>query len=218
MREDLRLSWSVVVEKVLLRLVVHGSKKTMAKWCEICFPLQAELARCACIPKAVLLVSHMQDALKAEDNWNSMARAAESLGELQEPASLTPLPPLGSRAVSAPSSRLPLGTPMPAETNTSNTVPYPHHSSVLLLESSPHTAIYGAWLLEGRLGLPWLGEPAASGRAALLCCLSSTDIQGFPSLAISPLLSGEEPGRVWRWRTRSLTGRSLSSFPLLGAP
>lgn len=61
-------------------------------------------------------------------------------------------------------------------------VPYPGHSSVLPLEPLPHTAFYGARLLEGRVGLPWLEEPAASGRAALLCCLTSTDIQGIPIL------------------------------------
>lgn len=48
----------VVVDKVLLSLVIHGSKETMAKWCETCFPLQAELAHSAHIPKAVLLVPH----------------------------------------------------------------------------------------------------------------------------------------------------------------
>lgn len=48
----LRLSWLVVVEeKVLLSLVVHGSKETRGKWCETCFPLQGELACCACVPK-----------------------------------------------------------------------------------------------------------------------------------------------------------------------
>lgn len=52
------LSWLLLVEKVLLSLVVHGSKETMAKWYETCFPLQAELAHCACVPKAVLLVPH----------------------------------------------------------------------------------------------------------------------------------------------------------------
>lgn len=61
--EGLRLSWLVVMEKVLLSLVVHGSKETMAKECETCFPLQAELAHCACGPKAVLLVSQKRHAL-----------------------------------------------------------------------------------------------------------------------------------------------------------
>lgn len=37
------------------QFVVRGSKE---KWCETCFPLQAELALCACVPKAVLLVPH----------------------------------------------------------------------------------------------------------------------------------------------------------------
>ena len=73
----LRPSWLVVVEKILLSLVVHGSKETMAKQCETCFPLQAELARYACVPKAVLLVPHKGDALKTEDKWNCMARAVE---------------------------------------------------------------------------------------------------------------------------------------------
>lgn len=54
----LQLSWLVVMENVLLSLVVQGSKATTAKLCETCFPLQAELAHCACVPKAVLLVSH----------------------------------------------------------------------------------------------------------------------------------------------------------------
>lgn len=165
-----------------------------------------------CVPKAVLLVAHKRDALKAEDKWNSMARAVESVSELQEPASLTPLPPLGSRTVPHQAD-----SPWAPPCQQKPTVPYPGPSSVLPLLLSPYMAFYGVWLLESRLGLPCLGEPAASGRAALLCCLSSTDIQGFPCLAISPLLSGEEPGRVWRWRTRSLMGRSLSWFPLLGA-
>lgn len=55
-RAGLRLLWLVVVEKEL----VCGSKETMAKWCETCFPLQAELSLCACVPKAVLLVPHKQ--------------------------------------------------------------------------------------------------------------------------------------------------------------
>lgn len=56
--DGLRFMWLVVVEKVLLSLVVHGSKETMVKQCERCIPLQAELAHCACVPKAVLLVPH----------------------------------------------------------------------------------------------------------------------------------------------------------------
>lgn len=71
-REGLRLLWLLMVEKVPLSLVIHGSKETMAKWHETCFPLQAELAHCACVPKAVLLVPHERDALKAEDKWNSI--------------------------------------------------------------------------------------------------------------------------------------------------
>ena len=63
----LRLSWLVVVEKVLLTLVFQGSKETTAKWCETCSPLQAELARCACVPKVVLPVPHKRDALEAQD-------------------------------------------------------------------------------------------------------------------------------------------------------
>lgn len=46
------------------------------------------------------------------------------------------------------------------------------------------------------MGIPKLGEPAASGRAVLLCYLSSSDIEGFPCLAIGPLLSGKEQGSV----------------------
>lgn len=65
---------------------------------------------------------------------------------------------------------------------------HPGHPNVLSLELSPHMAFYRAWLLEGRSGLPCLGEPPASGRAALLCSPSSDGIQGFPHLAISSLL------------------------------
>lgn len=70
----LRLSWLSVVEKVLLSLVVHGSKEIIGKWCETRFPLQGELARCACVPKAVLLVLQKQDALKAEDKRTAWLR------------------------------------------------------------------------------------------------------------------------------------------------
>lgn len=38
------------------------------------------------VPKTVLQISQKRHALTAEDKWNSMARAVESLGELQEPA------------------------------------------------------------------------------------------------------------------------------------
>lgn len=73
------------------------------------------------------------------------------------------------------------------------TVFCPGHLSALPLELSPHPVLYRAWLLEDRLGLPWLGELSASGRAALLCSRSSSDIQDFPHLAICPLLSEERP-------------------------
>lgn len=108
-------SKDVAAEKVLLSLVIHGSKETTGKWCETCFPLQAELAHCAPVPKAALLVPHKGNALKAQDKWNSMATVVESLGELLDPASLKALPPLGNRTICAPSNRLPLGTA--AETN-----------------------------------------------------------------------------------------------------
>lgn len=51
----LRLSQLVVVVKVLLSLVVHGSKKTTAQQHETCFPLQAEFAHC--VTKAMLQMS-----------------------------------------------------------------------------------------------------------------------------------------------------------------
>lgn len=180
-------SKDVAVEKVLLSLVIHGSKETTGKWCETCFPLQAELAHCAPVPKAALLVPHKGNALKAQDKWNSMATVVESLGELLDPASLKALPPLGNRTI------CPIKQTPPGHGSRNQPGPYPDHSSVLPLELSSHTDFYRARLLEGRLGLLWLGEPAASGREFLLCCLISTDSQGIPCLAISPLLSGDEP-------------------------
>lgn len=69
-RGGLRLSWLLMVEKVLLSLVVHGSKETMAKWCGTCFPLQAELTRCVC-PKSSV-------------TGRSQARCLESRGQMEQ--------------------------------------------------------------------------------------------------------------------------------------
>lgn len=43
-----------------------------------------------------------------------------------------------------------------------------------------------------QVGLPLAGEPAASGRAALLYCLNSNDIWSFLCPMTSTLQSGEE--------------------------
>lgn len=151
---------------------------------------------------------------QAEDKWHSMARAVESLGELQEPASLTPLPPLGSTMVSAPSSRLLLRMPVPAETNSSFIQVTPvccHLSCRLTRPFTERSSGRAGWDSPGWQNLLLLAEQ-------LCFAVEAADIQGFTLLAISPLLPGEEP------EESGDGGRGLSpegpclSFPSLAHP